>query len=181
MLPWGWTLSEVPRGSATVRNWGKHLFAAAHPPKSGESDPADARVKKASLRASPVSTRVSALRRIEACTATGTPHHCRATLISAPSPRLQMEEITTQCARSALGAPSSVREVGHGPLWGPGPGLGKCCASSATANRVVLETKAGQQLGLIEVAPVEDKRHLQRFAHRLEVGCAEFLPLGRDQ
>lgn len=141
----------------------------------------DARVKKASLRSSPVSKRVSALRRIEACTTTGTPHHRGATLISAPSPHLQMEEITTQCARSALDAPSSVREVGHGPLWGPGPGLRKCCARSATADRVVLETKAGQQLGLIEIAPVEDKRRLQRFAHGLEVRCAEFFPLGRDQ
>src|SRR5207245_10674641 len=47
--------------------------------------------------------------------------------------------------------------------------------------RVVLQAQSLQLRRVVEIAPVEDRRRLQARADRLEIGAAEFLPLGDDR
>ena len=71
----------------------------------------------------------------------------------------------------------------HWPLiavWPPRRSLGRRADRLAAADRIIAEAGAHHVQRVVEVAPVEDHRRLQRLLHVVEIRTAKFLPFGDD-
>src|SRR6267378_7071530 len=61
------------------------------------------------------------------------------------------------------------------------PMLSPSGAHGGAADRHVREAVLAHDLGLVDVAPVEDERPLHQQLHAVEVRPAELVPLGHDE